>query len=124
MGVGIHVLHGCEVMIDRTWLAELPAETMQPTATGILIDGNDHDVTNVVVWSALINMHIKSGGDTMVTGVHNWYVATPPSVHSEAIENKSLCYGHSFLILCELPLRETWRFALHVMHTRSCTAIS
>ena len=59
-------------MIDRVWVAELPSETMKPMATGILIDGNDHDVTNVVVWSALINMHVKSGGDTMVTGVHNW----------------------------------------------------
>jgi len=99
MGVGIHVLHGCEVMIDRTWLAELPAETMQPTATGILIDGNDHDVTNVVVWSALINMHIKSGGDTMVTGVHNWYVATPsPLVTSEVFESAGPCCTHSFLI--------------------------
>ena len=80
VGAGISVVKGCEVMVDRVWLAELPAGEGPcpnglacPTATGILIDGNDHDVTNVVVWSMLIGLHIKSGGDTMVTGVHNWY---------------------------------------------------
>jgi hypothetical protein len=30
---------GCEVMIDRCWLAELPDAHMHPTATGILIAG-------------------------------------------------------------------------------------
>lgn len=73
VGQGIYVMGGCEVMIDRCWLAELPQAHMDPTATGILIAGNDHDVTNVVVWSMLVGLHIASGGDTMVTGVHNWY---------------------------------------------------
>ena len=73
-------------MIDRSWLAELPAaaDQMHPTATGILIDGNDHDVTNVVVWSMLVGVHIKSGGDTMVrrrnisryTGLGHKYTAS------------------------------------------------
>ena len=73
--VGIHVTGGYEVMIDRTWVAELPLDIMHPTATGILIEGSDHDVTNSVVWSSLIGLHIQhSGGDVLVTGVHNWYI--------------------------------------------------
>ena len=44
-------------------------------ATGILVAGNDHYVSDVIVYSALIGVEL-SGAANVISGVHTWNCAT------------------------------------------------
>ena len=46
-----------------------------PSATGIWLDGNDHYLTNVIVFSSHVGVMV-SGNANIITGVHTWNLAT------------------------------------------------
>jgi hypothetical protein len=63
-------------MIHETWLGEYrysdpKSHLANLTATGISIDGNDHFVTNTIVFSAKIGVGVY-GAANLLTGVHTW----------------------------------------------------
>lgn len=75
---GIQLDGGHNTMIHESWFGEYMFDApqysvkSQNTATAILIDSPDHYVTNTVVFSGLIGMHVKQGGASLYTGVHTW----------------------------------------------------
>eukprot|EP00054_Salpingoeca_dolichothecata_P013636 m.76163 g.76163 ORF g.76163 m.76163 type:complete len:496 (+) comp20579_c0_seq5:184-1671(+) len=78
---GIQVIGGHEVMIHETWLGEYlysDPRSHSPTslnATAIRIIGNDHYVTNTIVFSSLIGVQV-TGAANVLTGVHTWNLAS------------------------------------------------
>ena len=65
-----------ETMITESWIAVYfwsdPLKARNQ-ATGICIDGNDHYVTNVIVYSALVGIAVN-GAANLFQGVHTWNV--------------------------------------------------
>ena len=73
---GILIYGGHEVMIHETWLGEYLYSnplSHQPnlTATAINIAGNDHFVTNTIVFSSQVGVAVN-GAANLLTGVHTW----------------------------------------------------
>jgi hypothetical protein len=77
-GCGIVVSGGHEAMITETWVAAYfwsdPLKARN-NATGICLLGNDHFVTNVIVFSALTGV-LNAGGANLFSGVHTWNTMT------------------------------------------------
>jgi hypothetical protein len=75
---GIAIYGGHETMITETWVAayfwDNPLKARNQ-ATGICIDGNDHYVTNVIVYSALVGIAVN-GAANLFQGVHTWNTMT------------------------------------------------
>eukprot|EP00055_Hartaetosiga_balthica_P010730 m.46832 g.46832 ORF g.46832 m.46832 type:complete len:512 (+) comp7289_c0_seq1:185-1720(+) len=71
---GILVSGGHETMIFNSWLAEFywSSTSKQGTSVGIRLDGNDHYVTNTILfdWSSVGVM--MTGAANILTGVHTW----------------------------------------------------
>lgn len=71
---GIVLQGGHETMISDTWIAAYPWSSPQrrtTQSTGILINGNDHYVTNTIVYSAKVGVWITGAAD-ILNGVHTW----------------------------------------------------
>ena len=73
--VGILVEGGHETMISNCWLSEFYYSESHPgshNSTGIHIAGNDHFITNVIVFDyTTVGIHI-SGAANLLTGIHTW----------------------------------------------------
>jgi len=69
---GIALYGGHEAMISETWVAAFfwsdPLKARNQ-ATGICVNGNDHYVTNVIVFSALVGVAVD-GAANIFSGVH------------------------------------------------------
>ena len=75
---GIMIYGGHEVMVHESWLGEYlyssPLSHLSNlTATGITVAGNDHFVTNTIVFSSKIGVGVY-GAANLLTGVHTWCV--------------------------------------------------
>eukprot|EP00026_Physarum_polycephalum_P007760 Phypoly_transcript_07826.p1 GENE.Phypoly_transcript_07826~~Phypoly_transcript_07826.p1 ORF type:complete len:480 (+),score=49.66 Phypoly_transcript_07826:140-1579(+) len=74
---GINVIGGHEVMIHESWMGEYLYSDPRShnktflTGVGIVLAGNDHFITNTIVFSALIGVNI-TGAANLITGVHTW----------------------------------------------------
>eukprot|EP01084_Bolivina_argentea_P051220 94208_1 len=71
---GVTVNGGHETMISNSWFGEfLYSSTQYKTAkaTGIQLFGNDHYVTNTIIFSSKIGVHITNPAN-ILTGVHTW----------------------------------------------------
>lgn len=77
---GIQLDGGHEVMIHETWLGEfLYSDSRKENGTasvavGIQINGNDHYVTNTIVFSSHVGVQINGAAD-ILDGVHTWNLA-------------------------------------------------
>jgi len=77
---GIQLDGGHEVMIHETWIGEFLYSDKRKengtasTAIGILINGNDHYVTNTIIFSSHVGVQL-TGAANMITGVHTWNLA-------------------------------------------------
>lgn len=75
---GIALNGGHEAMITETWVAayfwDSPLKARNQ-ATGICVNGNDHVVTNVIVFSALVGIAVN-GEANLFSGVHTWNTMT------------------------------------------------
>ena len=77
-GCGIALNGGHEAMVTETWVAAYfwsDALKAKNNATGICVNGNDHFITNVIVFSALIGIS-NNGGANLFSGVHTWNTMT------------------------------------------------
>jgi hypothetical protein len=76
---GILLAGGHETMITETWVAayfwDSPKKEAADGTIGISIQGNDHFVTNVIVFSAQIGVQLN-GAANLLTAVHTWNDAT------------------------------------------------
>lgn len=78
---GILIDGGHEVMVTETWLGEFAYSDRRKengtasTATGIMINGNDHVVANTIVFSSHVGVAVN-GAANLLTGVHTWNLAT------------------------------------------------
>ncbi len=78
---GIRVVSGHEVTVTGTWVGEYWWGTPNKengtasTATGISVEGNDHVVTDCVVFSSHVGIAVSGGAD-FVGNVHTWNLAT------------------------------------------------
>eukprot|EP00051_Salpingoeca_urceolata_P012150 m.150747 g.150747 ORF g.150747 m.150747 type:complete len:494 (-) comp17391_c0_seq1:77-1558(-) len=75
---GVQINEGHEVMMDRVWLGETNFDFdhqrfgRSPNATAIQINGNDHFITNTIVFSSLVGLEVN-GAANKVLGVHVWF---------------------------------------------------
>jgi len=76
---GILVKGGHECMIQETWLGETNFDfrfnkttNTYPTATGIEIDGNDHYISDSIIFSAYIGLNNR-GAANYAGGLHVWF---------------------------------------------------
>jgi hypothetical protein len=75
---GIHIAGGHEVMVSETWVAAYfwsdPNKEKTDTV-GILVAGNDHFLSNVIVFSAKVGARL-TGAANKVVDLHTWNEAT------------------------------------------------
>ena len=77
---GINVTGGHGVMVHESWFGEYlysdprKENGTASTAVGVLLNGNDHFVSNVIVYSAKIGIHVAAAAN-LLTGVHTWNLA-------------------------------------------------
>eukprot|EP00054_Salpingoeca_dolichothecata_P016149 m.94183 g.94183 ORF g.94183 m.94183 type:complete len:453 (+) comp21842_c0_seq6:247-1605(+) len=75
---GVQINDGHEVMIERTWMGETNfdydfiKEGTPPNATAIQINGNDHYLLDVIVFSSRVGVEVHGAAD-YVSGVHVWF---------------------------------------------------
>jgi hypothetical protein len=75
---GIHIQGGHEVMVSETWVAAYPWSSPFKETTdtvGILVAGNDHFLTSVIVYSARVGVKLTGAANKLVD-VHTWNEAT------------------------------------------------
>jgi hypothetical protein len=75
---GILLAGGHEAMITETWVAAYfwsDPKKERNNAVGIKIAGNDHFVTNVIVFSAQIGVEV-TGAANLINAAHTWNDAT------------------------------------------------
>ena len=75
-GVGIQVNHGHEVMISDSWLSECywsdKSRCNNASSIGIQINGNDHYVTNTIVFDySKVGVQLN-GAANILQSVHTW----------------------------------------------------
>lgn len=78
VAAGVVLYGGHESMISDTWLAAYPWNSPlkeHNNATGIVIDGNDHYVSDTIVYSAQVGVGVYGSAD-ILNGVHTWNDAT------------------------------------------------
>eukprot|EP01084_Bolivina_argentea_P297542 512621_1 len=76
--VGVRVNGGHEVMIYNTWIGQYvwnDKRRINASATGIELDGNDHFVNDVIIWSGKIGL-VNKGGANIIYGLHTYNLAT------------------------------------------------
>jgi len=74
---GVQINAGHEVMMQHCWLGETPfdypfSETDLPRAIAIQINGNDHFVRDVIVFSSKIGLEVNGAAD-YISGTHVWF---------------------------------------------------
>jgi len=77
-GVGILLRGGHESMISETWVAAYfwsEKEKERTNSTGILVAGNDHFLSDVIVFSARVGVQLTGAANKLVN-VHTWNEAT------------------------------------------------
>ena len=57
--------------MHRLAIVQAPG-AMQPSATAIAIESNDHYIQDSIVFSSLVGLHVI-GAANMVTGLHVWF---------------------------------------------------
>jgi hypothetical protein len=75
---GILIAGGHEVMVTETWVAAYfwsEPEKEKTDTVGILVAGNDHFLTNVIVFSARVGVRI-TGAANKAVNCHTWNQAT------------------------------------------------
>lgn len=81
VNVGIVVNGGFEVQVRENWIGQYywtDGKLSTGNSTGIAILGNDHYITNNIIYSANVGVEV-TGAANIITGVHTW--------------NKELKYG-------------------------------
>jgi len=80
-GIAIHSGH--EVHLESSWVAQVPLTdqrrenaTFAAGSTGVILDGNDHYVSDVVCFGAAVGLNV-SGGANLVRGFHVWGLSSP-----------------------------------------------
>jgi hypothetical protein len=76
---GVTVQDGHETMIHESWFGQYlysDSRWSKPSATAIQLFGNDHFITNTIVFSSLIGVEM-TGAANLLTGVHTWNLAAP-----------------------------------------------
>jgi len=74
---GISIRGGHETLVHETWLGQYlysDSRNNNPSATAIQILGNDHYITNTIVFSSRIGVEM-TGAANLLTGVHTWNLA-------------------------------------------------
>jgi hypothetical protein len=77
---GVQLDGGHEVMVHESWFGEfLYSDSRKEngtasTAIAVLINGNDHIVSNVIVFSSKIGVQVN-GGANLIENVHTWNLA-------------------------------------------------
>jgi hypothetical protein len=77
-GAGFTINGGHETMMTDTWFGEYlysSPDYKQAKATAIEIFGNDHYITNTIVFSSKIGVHITHPAN-ILNGVHTWNMNT------------------------------------------------
>ena len=74
---GLQINAGHEVMVQHCWLGETNfdydfTETDLPKAIAIQINGNDHFVRDVIVFSSKIGLEVNGAAD-YISGTHVWF---------------------------------------------------
>eukprot|EP01060_Flectonema_neradi_P032389 TRINITY_DN513_c16_g1_i1.p1 TRINITY_DN513_c16_g1~~TRINITY_DN513_c16_g1_i1.p1 ORF type:complete len:465 (+),score=98.69 TRINITY_DN513_c16_g1_i1:37-1431(+) len=72
---GIKIDGGHETMVSNCWLSEYYySETSHPpgNSIGIHVNGNDHYITNVIVFDYTTIGILVSGAANLLTGIHTW----------------------------------------------------
>jgi hypothetical protein len=75
---GVLLQGGHESMVEETWVAAYfwsDPKKERNDAVGILVNGNDHFLTNVIVFSARDGVVVNGAAD-LLTNVHTWNSAT------------------------------------------------
>ena len=97
-------------MITDSWFGEyLYSDSKNypnAQATGIQIFGNDHYVTNTIVFSSKIGVHVTNPANVL-TGVHTWNMNAPSGIGilSESTQNRFLaCYYDGNDIIVKAPI--------------------
>ena len=78
VSTGILLAGGHEAMVSETWVAAYfwsDPKKERNDAIGIKVAGNDHFVTNVIVFSARVGVEV-TGAANLLTNVHTWNCAT------------------------------------------------
>lgn len=77
-GAGITISGGHETMMSNTWMGEYlysSTDYNDATSTAIQLFGMDHYITNTIVFSAKIGVHITQPAN-ILNGVHTWNMNT------------------------------------------------
>ena len=98
-------------MITDSWFGEYlysdSTNYNNAKATGIQIFGNDHYVTNTIVFSSKIGVHVTNPAN-ILTGVHTWNMNTGAGgigILSESTQNRFLaCYYDGNDIIVKAPI--------------------
>ena len=75
---GVSVLGGHEVQIENSWFGQYVYSDPRKehgNAIGIEVIGNDHDILNVVVYSAKVGIYMR-GAANLIWNAHTWNDAT------------------------------------------------
>ena len=82
-GFGVAIHSGHEVHLESSWVAQVPLTdprrenaTFAAGSTGVLLDGNDHYLSDVVCFGAAVGLNV-SGGANLVRGFHVWSLSSP-----------------------------------------------
>eukprot|EP00050_Salpingoeca_kvevrii_P020071 m.93927 g.93927 ORF g.93927 m.93927 type:complete len:523 (-) comp8702_c0_seq1:209-1777(-) len=100
---GIQIDHGHEVMVSEAWLAEYFWSQHRPTdssSVGIVINGNDHYLNNVIVFDfTKVGVEVN-GAANILFGVHTWN-GGGTGISVSARSNRLIgCYlDYNFLVL-------------------------
>lgn len=77
---GLRVDGGHEVMVHESWFGQFlysdprKENGTATTSTAIQLNGNDHYITNAIVFSSNVGVEVN-GAANMLTGVHTWNLA-------------------------------------------------
>ena len=80
---GIDVESGHEVVLSSSWVAQVPLgdrrrenATFAAGSTGVLLNGNDHFVSDVICFGAAVGLNV-SGAANIIRGFHVWGLSSP-----------------------------------------------
>eukprot|EP01084_Bolivina_argentea_P078396 142241_1 len=114
-GAGITATGGHETMIFKSWFGEfLYSDSRKEngaasTATAVQLFGNDHYMTDCIVFSSKIGVHIKNPAN-ILKGVHTWNLATGNNgtgIKVESIQTRILnCYLDWNDLVIVAPIQE------------------
>eukprot|EP01084_Bolivina_argentea_P248866 416385_1 len=89
---GIRISGGHEAMIFNAWLAQYlysDSRRAHANATAVQFFGNDHYITNTIIFGGKIAVHV-TGGANVIEGVHCWNLGTSYGGIGMLIETQSV----------------------------------